>query len=598
MLNRSKKYSIFNIQYSIAIIACIFVCNVTVAQYTLKVNFVDKDTSFNPQLLKLSYRFPDIVRCASYINGLPTLLAGEGYPLASVDSVRYDSTFATIQLYLGKGYETIQLITNTPDKKLLSAIGFTNKSLTVLQVQQLQEAIIHYCENTGYPFANTFLDSIEFSDNGTKAKLTIDKGVLYHVDSIRVYGKAKISNVFLRKYLNIENKSIYSKVKLQEISKRLLNLPYLQELQPWDISLLGTGAILNLYLKPKPSSQINFLVGILPADNQLDKLRLTGDVNLNLKNALAHGESILLNWQQLQNKSPRLNIGFQQPYIFKSNFGIDFSFDLFKKDSTFLQMNAQLGIQYLLSSEQSGKIFFQKQSAVLLSSGVDTVQVKATKTLPANIDISATNIGIDYEWNNTNYRLNPVKGNEVRIVATAGIKNIKKNFDIINLYDPMFNYQSLYDSIKLKAYQFRIKLMAAHFFRVNKLSTVKLSINTGLYSSESIFRNDLFQIGGYKLLRGFDEESIYATQYAVTTAEYRYLLGLNSYLFAFTDAGLVKNRYQSIDLNNRFISIGAGLSFETKLGLLNISFAAGNRSDTKFDLRRASKIHFGYINYF
>ena len=263
-----------------------------------------------------------------------------------------------------------------------------------------------------------------------------------------------------------------------------------------------------------------------------------------------------------------------------------------------MQLNAQLGIQYLLSANQSGKLFFQQQSTVLLASGSDTSLVKATHKLPPNIDVSAVSIGVDYEWNKTNYRLNPSKGNEIRLLVSVGLKTISKNNDILSISDPSFNYASLYDSIKLKTYQFRTKVIATHYFPAGKRSTIKASVNAGLFSSQEVFRNELFQIGGYKLLRGFDEESIYATQYGVATAEYRYLLGLNSYLFTFIDAGWVKNKYQDININNKFISTGLGLVFETKLGLLNMSFAVGKRSDVNTDLRRASKIHFGYVNYF
>jgi outer membrane protein assembly factor BamA len=120
----------------------------------------------------------------------------------------------------------------------------------------------------------------------------------------------------------------------------------------------------------------------------------------------------------------------------------------------------------------------------------------------------------------------------------------------------------------------------------------------GIYNSPLIFRNELFQIGGNQLLRGFDEESIYATQYAVSTAEYRYLIGQNAYLFGFVDAGFVKNKYQRVNVSNQFISTGIGMLFETKLGLLNMSFAMGKRNDVPFNLSSAAKIHFGYINYF
>ena len=273
-------------------------------------------------------------------------------------------------------------------------------------------------------------------------------------------------------------------------------------------------------------------------------------------------------------------------------------FELFKKDSNFLQVNAQMGLKYMLSANQSGKVFMQWQSNSLLSGAVDTNFIKAEKKLPVNIDLASTNLGINYEWNNTNYRLNPRYGNEINFTALIGTKNIKKNSDIINIKDNVFNYSTLYDSIKLKTFQIRLKLSAAHYFPVGRYSTIKTAVNSGLFYSPDIFRNELFQIGGYKLLRGFDEESIYATRYTVINAEYRLLIGLNAYLSFFTDYGVTKNKYANIDVSNNFFGAGIGMVYETKTGLLNISYAIGKRDDIKFNLREASKIHFGYINYF
>ncbi len=108
--------------------------------------------------------------------------------------------------------------------------------------------------------------------------------------------------------------------------------------------------------------------------------------------------------------------------------------------------------------------------------------------------------------------------------------------------DPDFDFNRLYDTVALNAYQFRIKLAAAHYFRLTRASTLKTAVNGGWFQSPSIYRNELFQIGGYRLLRGFDEESIFASRYAVGTVEYRYLLGQNSFMFAFTDLGWAKTQ--------------------------------------------------------
>src|SRR5690606_1231846 len=120
--------------------------------------------------------------------------------------------------------------------------------------------------------------------------------------------------------------------------------------------------------------------------------------------------------------------------------------------------------------------------------------------------------------------------------------------------------------------------------------TLKTALSAGLIQSPRIFQNELFRIGGYKILRGFDEESIYANQYAVFTAEYRYLVGINSYFFGFSDVGFTKTNYNAIRYSNSFVSGGIGLAFETKFGLLNLSYALGKRNDVKFDIRNSSKI--------
>jgi outer membrane protein assembly factor BamA len=582
-------------------------------KYLLVIQLVDKDTSYDTnkvskklEQLHLVSSFATKALCLDYINKLPDLLLNKGFPAASVDSVDIDSVSTYIELYLGEKYKWVQINTDRIESKVLKESGwseqqFKNKIIDFPRLNNQQQRLLNYYERSGYPFAEIKLDSVEIEKDKIKGKLIITKGVVYHIDSIRVYGKVKIKNIFLQHYLNIEKGDVYNKDKLQNISKRLLELPYIQEQHPWNLSMLGTGATLNLYLVPKRSSQVNFLVGFLPANTQTGKTQLTGEVNLDLKNALGSGESILLNWQQLQRKSPRLNVGYQEPYIFNSPFGIDLTFDLLKRDSTYLQLNSQIGFQYILSANQSGKIFFQNQRAYLLQGGFDTNQVKITRKLPQDVDINSGSVGIDYQWVNTNYRLNPQRGNEIKIITTAGLKKITKNNDIINLKDaanPTFNFSSLYDSLKLKTYQLRLNVIAAHYFPSGKKSTVKAAVNAGVFGSQHIFRNELYRIGGYKLLRGFNEESIYATRYGIFTAEYRYLVGINSYLFAFTDVGFTKTQFQSTLFTGRFTGAGLGLTFETKFGLLNVSYAIGKKNDLKLNIREASKIHFGYINYF
>jgi hemolysin activation/secretion protein len=112
----------------------------------------------------------------------------------------------------------------------------------------------------------------------------------------------------------------------------------------------------------------------------------------------------------------------------------------------------------------------------------------------------------------------------------------------------------------------------------------------------NFFRNELFQIGGNRLLRGFDEESQFVSQYGVGTVEFRLLTGLNSNFFTFIDGGWGKYPLDKVQ-SHTYFSTGAGLSFQTKAGLLNVTYAVGKRDDVEFNLRQ-SKIHIGFVSFF
>lgn len=581
----------------------------TVSSYTLWVSGVDKDSAWIVSKTGLQTSFASKLACEEYLNRLPALLQSKGYVTASIDSLQYKMNSAHLVLFLGESYRWIKLDVASVPSDLLEVAGwrekqFSGKPLDFVMLQQLQEKMLYRLENTGHPFARIFLDSIILDKEAVTASLKVNKGPAYKIDSIRIYGNGKISNAYLQRYLNIPNGSSYNKEKLLQVDKKLAELAYVESERSADITLLNTGSVLNVYLKQKKSSQINALIGFLPNNDQLSskKLLITGEANIILRNSLGAGETIGLNWQQIQVKSPRLNFIYQHPFIFKSNVGLDFSFDMFKKDSSFLNVNFQLGALYALNTTQSARLFVQRFQTIVSSGGLNTPAVIQSRTLPDAGDVSWLNIGLDYELNTTDYRLNPRSGNELRIIASGGSKKIKRNNEILQLKDPNdpgFDFAKLYDTINLNAAQVRIKSTAAHYFPLGKSqrSVFKTALNAGYFQSRNFFRNELFQLGGYKLLRGFDEESQYLSRYAIATLEYHYLVGRNSYFYVLADGGWGKGLNAGNKIDYTYFGTGLGLAFETKAGIFNLAWAVGKRNDFPFDLRK-SKIHVGFANYF
>lgn len=571
--------------------------------YQLMLRSAGKDTTFNWQALRIKTTFSSRKETLAYVDTLPGLLSQSGYLAASVDSVWEEPGVINILIYRGPLIRWGELETGSIDGNAMESTGFNplflkGKPVDMQYISLVQEKLLRYYQDHGFPFAGVSLDSVEIIGELMNARLNADKSLLYHVDSIRLLGKARISRIFLSHYLGIYPHSVYCRDKLEQIDRRLSELPFLKALQPSDLQMLGSGSVLNLYLHPQKSSRVNMLLGILPGDANGKKMQIAGDLLLDLKNTFGRGESLLVNWQQLQPRSPRLNLGYNQPYVFNTPVGFDFLFDLFRKDSNFLQINTLAGIEYAAGTLHKGKIFLQWQDNKLLEGGIDTSFVKLRKQLPPNIDLRAANLGMQYEYQGTNFRLNPRNGTECGLNVSAGIKKINPNSQITGLVDPAYKYASLYDSLRLRTYLLRLRGWASVYVPLSRFSVLKLSFQGGWFQSPDIFRNELFQIGGFRLLRGFDEESIYSTRYSVLTFEYRYLLGDRSYLYGFSDAAISQNRHQEVRITNRFISAGLGMNFQTRQGMLSVCYAAGYRDDVPFRLSRASKLHFGYYYYF
>src|SRR6476659_3080256 len=79
--------------------------------YTLTYVVAGKDTSHQLQQLGLTTSFEGKEFAVAYVSTLPVILLSKGFPAASVDSVKYDSTSANVDLYLGEQYSWVQINT-------------------------------------------------------------------------------------------------------------------------------------------------------------------------------------------------------------------------------------------------------------------------------------------------------------------------------------------------------------------------------------------------------------------------------------------------------------------------------------------------------
>ncbi len=536
--------------------------------------------------------------CQIYIQQLHNA----AYLEASVDSSWVLNNEILVRLHLGNLYRWSYLdFSSIPgfieDELTLHTIP--DKLFSYQDMQDLFQRILEIAENQGYPFAAVHLDSVGIREEKIKAKIEIQLNDRIEIERIRIDGDLKLSDRYLRHLLDIDEGDLFAREKLMLIRDRLQTINFINYQKDPVVDFLGTGATLNLYLDKKNANRFDILLGLLPSPNENRRFQLTGNVNIDLANQFGAGEIFRFNYENLMPGTQNLDLTLNYPFIFGWPFGADLNFNLYKRDSNYIDIGYQTGIQYFLRNNNYFQFFLENLTTNLLT--VDTNRVKQTRNLPRFLDVSQKLFGTAIHFEKLNYRLNPRSGYDLTFRISAGTKKIEKNNTIISLSDPQdpeFDFIELYNNLDLNSFQYKFAINLQKYLPLFKSSTLKLANSTALIGSgQALYDNELYRIGGTRTLRGFNEESIFASFYSVYTSEYRLIFNQNSNLFIFLDLAYIEKNTNLEKIVDRPMGMGTGLNLETRVGIFSISYALGSQRNRPLSFREG-RIHFGMISQF
>ncbi|MBS1588767.1 MAG: hypothetical protein JST52_04055 [Bacteroidetes bacterium] len=570
--------------------------------YEVQIHTVEKNVRLPDGLINGQKSFSSSNAALDFMQQIVPDLQEQGYLSASLDSIGVQENVYQAFLFLGKVYRWASLDFSNISGGLLVEAGikpdqWQGRMVRPKSVAVVTEKMLQWAENNGYPFARVKLDVIRFeNDGGIVGKFIMERDELEHIDSIAVEGEIKINRKYLFRYIDIKQGQPYDESKLRSLSTRLKELPFLQESAPWEMKFKPAENLLKLSLLEKKANQLNALIGLLPNSSATGKFLLTIDAQFAFQNILGQGESMGITYQNLQYKSPKLKVDLTYPFLLGTPFSADLHFDLYKQDTSFRRTTLDAGILYQLSATNHLRIYYHNQSNRLITA--DTGFVKTNKRLPDNIDVSAQGVGLEMGWNKTDFRISPRHGWELKVKGSALLRKVKPNDAITSLKDATgFDFSQIYDSLLRQKQQYLVGLQANVYFSLAKKIVLKTAYNGAWIGGESLFRNELYQIGGFRLLRGFDEQSIFTNHYHVVSLELRLLMDANSFFYLFSDNGWVQTKFSSFSNSDIYNGFGIGASLITKSGLFSVGYALGRNSTNPIQFRQ-SKIHFGYVAYF
>lgn len=541
---------------------------------------------------KLNYKKKHPGKEAAYkeLANVISSLQYRGYLLAEADSIWEDGLNLNARIKEQAMYTFAHLKLGNVNPVIASKAGiseklYTGKPFNYRELARGIEKILVYYENNGYPFATVKIDSVHINDQTISGVLMVTKNKLFRIDSIKIEGNSRVKRSFLYRYLSIQEGMPYNEEVLRKISRNLKQLPFLKETKPQIVRLSDKTNRLYLYLDKKNASQFDGIVGILP-DANTGKTVITGDVKLKVVNGIfRNGETFDLQWRRLQNQTQDFAGRLIYPYIAGTPIGADYYLKIYRKDSSFVDINNSIALHYYFKGLNYLKLGYKQRNSNLIS----TSNLTYINTLPEYADVVTKAYGLGVFYEDLNYRFNPHKGVSLNLNGQTGNRVINKNPNIAD---------AVYEDLELKTLQYQFEGHFAAYLKLYKNHVLKLGLQgASVFGSSTIFKNELFRIGGLRTLRGFDEESIYASTYVIPTIEYRYLFAENSNLLLFTEGAWYENVSNGAYLSDTPFSFGAGVNFETKAGILTMTYALGSQLNNPIDLRNG-KIHFGLIALF
>ncbi|TVQ12187.1 MAG: hypothetical protein EA361_11530 [Bacteroidetes bacterium] len=445
--------------------------------------------------------------------------------------------------------------------------------------------IIDFYAAKGHPFARIEKKNVQITDNEIWLDLIANPSERILFDTISIAGDAKLNRHFTENFLGIIAGNLFNEKLVNDAEKRLQELDFAELSGPVQLSFSPGLASLILPLKNIPSNRFDGIAGFAGGADPETPFQVTGLLNLYLSNAMGMGENIDIEWQGPGSGTQILNINGSYPYPLRLPLETELMFALHKQDTSWLQMQLKPALFFGITSGSKIGVFWHYTANNLIST---QNWQNADNTAP-NLDFRMNLYGIEYRYRTRAFYRQLLQGGFIASLrASGGIRKI-----VINNNLP----ENIYDETELRQTRVNALVHMEKRWQTGPRATLSVANRTGYINGQNLPRNELFRLGGFKTLRGFDELSIIASAYSMADIEFRFFTAPRSFFSFFANGGWYQQDSGGKPINDFPLGFGTGLNLQTPPGIFSINLALGLRKDVSPEFRNA-KVHVGYISNF
>ncbi len=495
----------------------------------------------------------------------------KGYLNANIDSVVQSDSVYTVYLNPGEQLEYINIYYGhisklLPNQKVLKSfskeVDSSRIRIPFSEISNFMDSLVALFENKGNSFVLLSLEHIELVKHEARAQLRLDQNITRHIDKVIVKGYENFPKNYIDHELGLKNGTVFNSEKIEIASRAVNNLLFAEELKPPEVLFTNDSTIIYLYLSKKRSNQFDGIVGFASKEED-NGIEFNGYLDLAINNIFNSGETIALFWKNNGQNRQRFYLEAELPYIFNLPLSPKANFELYRQDSTFNNVKAQISLLYSFIGKGQIAAHFNTENSNDLTNG----------NTPGVASYSNMFYGLSYTY---------------KILTSDPLFPVRFDFNLNALLGSRKNDTETTTQTKLL-------IQANYLYSINQKNYIFLQNFSGLLISDNYFENELFRIGGVTNLRGVNEESIFASAYTVFNIEYRFKPNLSSYFYTITDYSYSSN--ELTEENTNILSFGLGYAFQTKAGILNLSYAVGKFENTPFTFDN-SKVHIKIVSKF